>query len=468
MIKKLVVVVLLGLAFNTQAQQIPMYNEFHIAPRVYNPSYVGFQDGVDVVLVRNQKWGNYDEGFITNYLSASYLLKGKHGLGINLYNDYVGITSKLKAHLLYSYTIKLGDKAFLRAGAGLGVVDNRVDFNQAIVSNPSDPVLSNVGKDRRTMFDMNVGINFEASGFRIGVSVPQVLGTKLVYGDMAGSYYTLERQYLLNTGYTWRISDSTGGGMSLRPEALVMYAVNAPFQYNAGLFFEMDKYFWIGGMYKSDYAIGINLGINLIKNLKIGLAYDYQITPIASLNTSPNAELLLKYTIPPKIQKIQDDGLMDSLMMANQRKLDSLKKVIDKKDGDIEERDVTIKVLEDSLSKWPKEQAVVVKDTVKEDTGVRTNSGDYFIELNGEDTPDGYYVIGGAFAEKKNADALLRKIKSKFPSARIIKNKRNDLYYVMLYYSTKKGEGLAYATYKANQLPDEETWILYYQKPPDK
>ncbi|MCB9222935.1 MAG: PorP/SprF family type IX secretion system membrane protein [Crocinitomicaceae bacterium] len=465
MIKNLLVTLLLVISASSWAQQIPMYNQFHIAPRVYNPSYVGFEDGVNIVLVRNQKWGNYGDGFITNYLSAGFLLRDKHGLGINLYNDYVGITSKLKAHLLYSYRIKLGERASLRAGAGVGVVDNRIDLSTVTVTNPSDPYLAGSGKARRSMFDMNVGLNFDVAGFRLGVSVPQVLGSKLVYGDSSASFYTLERQYLLNTGYTWRFGDSIK--MNLRPEALVMYTDGAPFQYNAGLFFEMEKYFWIGGMYKSDYAIGINVGINLVKNLKIGLAYDYQISKIATLNTAPNFEILLRYQIPTKIEKVEDTGNYDSLMYANQRVIDSLNQVITQKNNVIDDQELTIeekqRIIDSLLANWPKD--VVVQDTIEnKGEDFKSNSGDYFIELNGSDTPNGYYVIGGAFAEKKNADALVRKVKSKFPSARIIKNKRNDLYYVMLFYSNTKGEGLAYASYKANQLPDEETWILYYNR----
>lgn len=466
---------MLAIAFNSQAQQIPMYNEFHIAPRVYNPSYAGFDEGVNIVMVRNQKWGNFDEGFITNYLSASFLLAKKHGLGINLYSDNVGITSKLKAHLLYSYKIKLGDRHFLRAGAGVGVVDNRIDLGSAVVTDPNDPFFSLTGgKDRRTMFDMNVGINYNYYSpkhrFRVGVSVPQALGLKLAYGDAgSGTYYLLERQYMANIGYTWRISDTKAGGMSLRPEFLTVLSPGAPFQYNGGLFFEMDKYFWIGGMYKSDYAVGVNLGINLVKNLKIGLAYDYQIGATASLATAPNVELLLRYTIPLKEGEI-DSSEYKKLLAEN----DSLKIETNIKDQKIAQDElekeelrritkVQRQYIDSLLANWPKEVVTTV-DTAKS-SGIVTNPGDFFVELNGSDTQSGYYLIGGAFAEKKNADNLIRKIKRQFPAARIIKNLRNDLYYVMLYYSTEKGEGLAYASYKAHKLPDEETWILDYKKP---
>lgn len=459
--KNLIVFLICSLTGSVFGQQIAMYNQYHLTPRVYNPSYVGFEDGTDISLIRNQKWGNYGEGFNANNLSLGFALKGKHGLGVNLYNDFVGITSKLKANLLYSYKIQLADNMFLAAGLGAGVIDNRLDFSAAVVNDVSDPVLSNTGQARRTMFDLSVGINYFWSGLKIGVAVPQVLGSKLIYGDQSVSYYTIERQFLSNIGYSWRINDEKG--IVLRPEALVNFTPGAPIQYNGGLYFEMEKYFWIGGMYKSDYAVGLNFGINMLKNLKLGLAYDFQINELSTLNNSPNAEILLRYIIPNQVKEVQDNKGMDSLLLANQRQLDSLKQVINQKENHISELNDTNQFLKDSLSKWPSEITSTQPPTEKLEN-VKTNSADHFIELNDKDSPNGYYVVGGAFAEKNNADALVRKIKSKFPSARIIKNKRNDLYYVLLYYSTKKGEGLAYASYKANQLPDEETWVLFYER----
>jgi len=458
--KKLLLLAFLFIGINSMAQQIAMYNQYHLTPRIYNPSYVGFEKGVDISLIRNQKWGNYGEGFNANNLSMGFLLKDKHGLGINLYNDFVGITSKLQANLLYSYKVQLGEKAFLAAGAGLGVVDNRLDFSNAIVGDINDPILTNTGKARRTMFDLNVGLNLYWAGLKFGVAVPQVLGSKLVYGDMTTSYYTLERQIIGNLGYEWRLNADKN--IVLRPELLVNFTPGAPFQYNGGLYFEMEKYFWVGGMYKSGYAVGINVGVNAIKNLKVGVAYDFQINSLATFNNAPNAELMLRYSIPSKVEEVQDGALMDSLMAANQAREDSLRRVISNQNEDISNLNDTNQILEDSLAKWPKGDHV--ETPIDDNNDFKTNAGDHFIELNNNDSGNGYYVIGGAFAEKKNADALVRKIKSKFPSARIIKNKRNDLYYVMLYYSTKKGEGLAYASYKANQLPDEETWILYYNR----
>jgi type IX secretion system PorP/SprF family membrane protein len=470
MIRLLFLCVLAAIITASHAQQAPLYNQYHIAPLIYNPSYTGFNQGVDVTLIRNQKWGNYGEGFNANSLSAGTILRdGNSGIGISLYSDYVGITSKLNAHLLYSYRIKLGEEMNLRFGVGAGVVDNRIDFSNIIVTDPNDPVVMNAIGDRKTMFDLNVGLNFNYADLRIGVSMPQVLGSKLLYADNNTSFYTLERQLVSNLGYSWYLNREKG--ILINPEALLIYSfAGAPMHYSANLMFELEKIAWIGVGYKSDYAISFNLGVNVIKNLKFGLAYDYIINDVATYSSAPNAEIILKYSIPPRVQKVDNTDL-ERRIAEQDREIDSLKSVLITNDQNskmrIAELEKENQVLKDSLAKWPKEGYVppATNDTTATGDAMISNSGDYFVELNGNDTPNGYFVITGAFAQKSNADALIRKIKPKYPNARIILNKRNNLYYVLLYHSTEKNEGLSYASYKAKSDLIEETWVLSYIKP---
>lgn len=448
------------------AQQAPLYNQYHVAPLLYNPSYTGFNNKVDITLIRNQKWGNYGEGFNANSLSVGTILKDeKNGIGINLYNDYVGITSKLTAHLLYSYKIQLAEDMFLRAGIAAGVVDNRIDFSNAIVTDLNDPLVVNATGDRKTMFDMNVGLNFNYKELRFGVSVPQVLGSKLIYSEDNFAFYTLERQLIGNLGYSWYINKDAG--IILNPEALVVYSfAGAPLHYSANLYFEMEKIGWIGVGYKSDYAVSFNLGLNVVKNLKLGLAYDFIINDVASYSARPNGELILKYSIPPR-QIEQDNSEYERMLAEQQRKIDSLNNANSNAKIEIEKLEEENQILEDSLKKWPKytdQVSVVDTNHVVPPDAMISNTGDHFIEMSGKDTPNGYFVITGAFAQKSNADALLRKIKSKYPNARIIFNKRNNLYYVLLYHSTVKDEGLAYASFKAKSDLVEETWVLIYTR----
>lgn len=457
MIKRILLfTIFVSLTIGSKAQQQVSYNQYNFIPTAYNPAFVGAHDGVDVAILRNQKWQNYGEGYIANNLSVSSALFNNHGIGINLYSDFVGITSKLRAQAQYAYRLQLGEKAHLGIGVGLGIVDNRIDFSNAVVNDPNDPVLANTMQDRETMFDVTAGLQFTWAGLRIGVAAPQVLGSQLIYGDQSSSFYTLEREFVSTVGYSWLVSENLG--FVINPEVLLLYTPGAPFNYNGALIFEFEKFGWIGATYKADYAVGANVGINVIKNLKLGLAYDFQIGELATFNSRPNMEILLKYNFK--------SGGPEPDYSPYEARIDSLNKVIVMND-EIANKKISglndsIVVLNDSLAKWPKE--VVVDETPDLNSDLRTNSDDHFTELSGADTDNGYYVIAGAFAEKKNADAVIRKVKPKFPSARIIKNKRNELYYVMLYFSEEKGEGLAYQSYKAKTGLVEETWILYYNR----
>jgi type IX secretion system PorP/SprF family membrane protein len=457
------IILIVGFSSTTFSQQTPLYNQYFVNSYVYNPSYIGFNPGASVTLIRNQKWTDYNNGFITNYATFGALMKdGKSGIGIDLYSDYVGITSKLKAHLAYSYKIKLTETMNLRAGISAGVIDNRVNFGESITADNNDPLLNDSPVSRKTSFDMNIGINYTWSNFQFGIAVPQALGNQLFYDSSKTLSYTLERQFVVNTSYKYFLNKDKG--ISLTPDLLAIYSPNLPLNYNGSLIFEWQKYGWIAGTYKSNYAVGINLGINLVKNLKIGLAYDVQINQLASYNKMPNFEILLHYTIPQftkqdtiferdtvittvEIEKVVEKPVinMDSIMALNAR----------------------IKELEDSLKKQPVKRSASTEQRTQDGINVKTNKDDHFIEiLDRSDSPNGYYVVVGAFGRKDLADKLLKTSKEEFPNAYLIFNERNNLYYVILLY-TKDFNKAKSAYTKSRGLEGGrfyKAWVLDYHR----
>ena len=460
-----IIVSIVGFCSILFAQQTPLYNQYYVNPFVYNPSYVGFNPGTSVTLIRNQKWTDYNGGFITNYATFGALLKDeKSGIGLDLYSDYVGITSKLKAHLAYSYNIKLNETMNLRAGLSAGVVDNRINFGEAVVADNNDPLLSNSPLvNRKTSFDVNVGLNYTWTNFQFGIAVPQVVGHKLFYDSLKTLSYALNRQFIANTSYKYIINQDKG--ISITPDLLAIFTPNLPLNYNGSLIFEWEKYGWIAGTYKSNYAIGINLGINMVKNLKIGLAYDVQINEVAAYNNLPNFEILLHYNIP---QFSKRDTIIerDTIIKIVETEITVEKPVINM--DSIMALNKRIKELEDSLKLQPK--SVTPSKTIqttKDGVSIKTNADDHFIEiLDNSDSPDGYYVVVGAFGRKDLAEKLLNFSKSEFPDARLIYNERNDLHYVILYYSTDFNKAKA-AYSKSRTLEGGrfyKAWVLDYHR----
>lgn len=457
---------ILGCWSVSTAQQTPLYNQHYVNPYLYNPSYIGFTPGASVTALRNQKWSDYSGGFITNYFSVGTLLKDqKSGIGLDLYSDYVGLSSKIKAHLAYSYKIKLSDNMALRAGLSAGVIDNRINFSGAIVADIDDPLLNGTAiTNGKTSFDINFGLNFTFSDFHLGIAVPQALGNQLKYDSAQTLFYTLERQYIVNTGYKHYLNKEKG--ISITPDLLAIYSPNLPLNYNGSLIFEWEKYGWIAATYKSGYAIGANIGVSLINNLKIGLAYDYQINDVAIHNKSPNFEILLHYTIPQFSKK---DTIFQTDTIVKIEQEIKIQEVVNM--DSINVLNLRIKNLQDSLNNL-KTQPETPKDaststTIKDGVSVKTNVDDHFLEtFDKTDSPNGFYVIVGAFGEKNRAQKLLKTSKKEFPNARLIYNERNGLYYVILYYS-KSFDKVKDAYDKSRQLEGGrfyKAWILDYHR----
>lgn len=467
MMKKLFLTyITLSFCFILFGQQSPLYNQYFVNPYTYNPSYIGFNKGASATLIRNQKWTEYNSGFITNYATFGALLKdNKSGIGIDLYSDYVGLTSKLKAHLAYSYRIQLAENMNLRAGISAGVIDNRINFGEAIVSDNNDPLFGQPLVNRQTSFDLNIGLNYTWSNFQFGIAVPQAVGHNLFYDSLKTTAYALERQFVANTAYKFFIDESKG--MSLTPDVLAIYSPNLPINYNASLIFEWAKYGWIAGTYKSNYAVGINLGINLVKDLKIGLAYDLQINEVAAYNKLPNFEVLLHYNLPQFTKQdtiIERDTIVTTVETVVEKPVINMDSIM--------ALNARIKQLEDSLKmKEEKDDAQNISPTLtsnKEGVDVKTNADDHFIEiLDKSDSPNGYYVVVGAFGRKDLAEKLLKTSQQEFPDARLIFNERNNLYYVILMY-TKDFKDAKSAYTRSRELEGGrfyKAWILeYYRK----
>jgi type IX secretion system PorP/SprF family membrane protein len=450
----------------SSAQQTPLYNQHYVNPYIYNPSYVGFNTSTSVTALRNQKWSEYDGGFTTNYFAVGTLLKDeKSGIGLDLYSDYVGLTSKLKAHLAYSYKIKLSDKMNLRAGVSAGVIDNRINFSGAIVSDSDDPLLNGTAiSNGKTSFDINFGLNYTFSDLYLGVAVPQALGNQIKYDSAQTLFYTLERQYIANIGYKYYLNKREK--ISVTPDILAIYSPNLALNYNGSLIFEWERFGWIAGTYKSNYAVGVNVGVNLFENLKIGLAYDFQMSDVAIYNQAPNFEIMLHYKIPQFSKK---DTLFITDTIVKLEPQIKLQEIVNM--DSINTLNLKIKALQDSLKNMPPSKNKPKKSStstiIKDGVNVKKNVDDHFLEIfDKSNSPNGLYVIIGAFSEKNRAEKLLKTSKKEFPDARLIYNERNDLHYVILYYS-KSFDKVKAAYMRSRGLKGGrfyKAWILDYQR----
>lgn len=300
-------ILFLLLLLNVKSQQIVMFSHYFQQPMLYNPSATGTKGATNLMLINHTQWTGFKGGPQYNILTLDGNLKNKNtGIGLSLISDKKGITSRLAGNLFYSYKLKFTKDIHLLLGVSAGAVNQSINLSSATVENQNDPYLFS-NTQQTTTFDANTGFTFNAKDFSLGFAVPQIAGNKLGYTSDTNSrtFYTHARHYMTTAKY--KIMLSKKKNISVSPLALVRYVPGAPMQYDANLNFDFKNIFWLGATYKSNYAVGANLGVTLFKRLSIGYSYDFMIGKINKYGGLSH-EIMLSYKF---IKKVKTDTLTE-------------------------------------------------------------------------------------------------------------------------------------------------------------
>lgn len=496
-----------GLTAN--AQQIPAYHHYFLNGMVYNPAATGYYTSTNAFFMRSQRNMDFEGGNVVNALTVDgSLYENKLGLGISLYSDVMGASSGTGGNLSGSYKIKFSESSYMRFGISAGVEDHRINFNQAVVKDPNDKQLNNLNAGRKFVANAAAGLLFQLKKLQIGFAVPQLLGTTSDFkalvndGSSNGGAYTFERHFVGHARYDISIGEKLG--LTVSPFGMAKYVPGAPFQYDAGAVIDFRDFIWVNGTYKSGYAVTAALGVKIKKSICIGYAYDIVMNSTKSY-AGINQEILVGYRFPVKggdnskekkeleEAKKENERLKNELLV-KQTQNDSLAAVDSKnraeaaekmtqKEKEMNEMETvkndTINKLKEKLAKNNTGKPEVVTNDKRNDnplpppppptnnnfdqSQIKRSENDYFVELDGTDSPQGLYVVFGAFSKDEGAQNQLSRYKKDFPDARIITNRRNGYKYIIFKYADQQAP--AFETLgKAQRMGLNKAWILNYSK----
>ena len=472
------------------SQQIPFYNHYFINPFVYNPAYTGNTENVNTYLVRNSRNSSFDGGAINNYLTVDGGIKdGKQGLGLSVIYQTQGIQQQLGAGLSYSYLMKINQNNSIRVGVQGGFLDNQLDASEINVEMSDDPFLQELSRNKLT-YNGTFGLLYTFKKTRIGFSIPQLIGNKIEYGkgDSRG-FYQLERHYMLNLSQ--QIDLTQDKNWSLTPNVILRYLPGLRPQYDVLLQADHKKWAWLAVGYKSDYAVEMNIGIKVLKGLKIGYSYEYLVGSLNQYRSGVNHEILLGLTFNndkdkkriSELEKQNDEILISKIQMEqvvsndenqqierNMMLEDSLSRMNYLYNRQLEENKALkaeVEAYRSSLNQVGPEDEIDENfktdiDSIPEDEKIIRSSGYRFVDLQNLRAPSGYYLINGVFSSRSNAMSHLESTRMNgSPDAYLLLNKTNRFYYVILFYSSDDREVInARKIYKkSNSI---KTWVLEY------
>ncbi|MCB0429823.1 MAG: type IX secretion system membrane protein PorP/SprF [Flavobacteriales bacterium] len=288
-----------------QAQQWLLSGFLSEQPMVFNPAVAGTDKEIPVTLSHRSQWQGLEGAPSTQILTIHGSVNKIGGLGLSLLNDQTGPARQVGAQLAYSYRLKVREGMQLAFGIAPMIFQHHLDLASLTTDEANDPLLAAASESALT-FDANAGLYVFTDQFSIGFSIPQLLKSKMYFGEDEITS-RLHRHYILHGNYTHKINDK----FTLQPSAVLRYAYSSPGQGDIlvrGIY--QEKFFLTAGARISTStqptdALLLQGGVKY-NQFTLGYGYDYAFTTLHQ-GSSGSHEIVLRYNIPGDVKKIKED-----------------------------------------------------------------------------------------------------------------------------------------------------------------
>ncbi|WP_372776677.1 type IX secretion system membrane protein PorP/SprF [Mangrovibacterium sp.] len=279
-------------------QDDPMYSQYMFNIQSFNPAYVGSWECVGFMVLGRYQWVGFDGAPETHSFTVQAPLRNeKIGLGLSVISDEIGLEKRLAFFTDYSYKVKINYEANLRMGFKAGFTNYRHTLTDHVIIDTNDPSFE--GEIRESfMPNIGVGLFLSSPRYYVGFSIPKLLKNDFEYG--AESY---------NTDYEFRNMNVIGGyvfdmgsSIKFKPSFMARHSEALPFSVDLNASFLFKEKFWLGGMFRSHVwngagsAIGLNTQFIINEKLRLGYAFDLDLTDIGSYGNGSH-ELMISYEL---------------------------------------------------------------------------------------------------------------------------------------------------------------------------
>jgi len=285
-----ILIFLCCLAFESTAQQTPLYTQYMFNKVVYNPAVAGVEPYFQIRSNHRFQWVGMPDAPLTNAIS----FYGPHpslpmGFGGYVYHDITGPTSRTSITGVYAYNIEIMPDIRVSMGLSAGVMQYRVDGTQITLKDPGD--LAMQGEVYTSWVpDINVGAYLYHRDFWVGFSTAQLVNTKIKLYDPSTGINKLKTHFFLTGGYRYEINPD----WKLEPSAMIKGTAPKAFQFDINTRVIWQDMIWMGLSYRTGDAISVLLGYSYEQKIYFGYSYDITLSGLRSYNTGTH-EIMFGY-----------------------------------------------------------------------------------------------------------------------------------------------------------------------------
>lgn len=272
-----------------QAQQSAMYSQYMFNTLAVNPAYAGSRNVISATALLRSQWTGIAGAPKTSTFTIDAPLKDKRiGVGLQIFNDKLGITSSTGAVVSYAYRIRM-EKATLSFGMQGSASQYTANFSNISLQPTTevyDPAFANDVK--KVLFNVGTGVYYNSDRFYAGLSSPELLNNRL--SSDTGNLSRKAFHIYLASGYVFDISND----FKFKPSFLFKAVNGSPLQADLNATLWIKDRVAIGAQYRTSADILGLLEVQLSPQIRLGYAYDHSVTPLRNYNSGSH-EIMLRY-----------------------------------------------------------------------------------------------------------------------------------------------------------------------------
>lgn len=288
----LIGIIILVSVRDVKAQQDAMYSQYMFNTLAVNPAYAGSRDVISATALHRSQWIGIEGAPRTSTFSIDAPINNKKiGLGLQVFNDRLGITNTTGAFGVYAYRIRL-NKGTLAFGVQGGVSNYRADFTSVALNTGSSYDIAFSQNINKMLPNFGTGIYYNSDRFYIGLSAPQLLKNK--YSDLAvkadNSYSGQAIHLFLATGYVFPLNED----LNLKPSVLIKGVQGSPIEADLNATLWIRDVIAFGVQYRTRADIAALFELQISPQIRLGYAYDRSTTSLVQFNSGSH-EIMLRY-----------------------------------------------------------------------------------------------------------------------------------------------------------------------------
>jgi len=284
------------------AQTEPMYSQYMYNMLGVNPAYAGSREATSLNFFQRRQWVGLSGAPQTTSVSVDGAFNdNKLGWGVQAYDDKLGVEKADGVNAMLSTHIQVSDKGTLSGGLSVGLMNYRIDLmNVQERYTPSDPAFySNFNK---WLPAVGLGIYYNTDKFYAGLSVPNVLKSRLTAFDVmnSGIQKVNSMHVFFTSGYVFDVNED----VKIKPSTMIKAVGGAPIEADLNTNVWLRDVIGIGFSYRTGDAMVGMAEVQVNDNFRLGYAYDMTISPLKYYNNGSH-EFMLRYEIGNNKSKVK-------------------------------------------------------------------------------------------------------------------------------------------------------------------